>query len=325
MKRTADYTIEGFLYQFNKTLLEILTATDDASVTVEGIIEDIDVSSSDGLCAIQCKYHESQNEFSLSVIYKPILEMMKHFVGLPELCVKYHLYAYFPNKSGYHDITKEELEKILVSKNKDLQVLIKEVEGKIDLESFIKNLTIEFGKSFTELEETVHSELAKAGLPKGEIETLIYPNAINEIAVMSTKHNVEERITTKQALIDSLRKIRKTAVTRWTLSLRSYKKILEAKQKQLKAHLSKNTRLRYFILSKDTIDNFNEEIVNFIQEYLDKYHFKESHISTPLFVWIAPPMNLRIFRYGFSRRELVLTMGLLPKLTSIKITSYETL
>ena len=43
MSRTADYTIQGFLYQFNKTLLEILKAPEDNSVTVEGVIEDIDI------------------------------------------------------------------------------------------------------------------------------------------------------------------------------------------------------------------------------------------------------------------------------------------
>ncbi|MGA2525126.1 MAG: hypothetical protein ABSF79_00705 [Smithellaceae bacterium] len=29
MSRAADYTIKGFLYQFNKTLLEILNSQDD--------------------------------------------------------------------------------------------------------------------------------------------------------------------------------------------------------------------------------------------------------------------------------------------------------
>ncbi len=38
MSRTADYTIKGFLYQFNKTLLEILNAEGGQQITVEGII-----------------------------------------------------------------------------------------------------------------------------------------------------------------------------------------------------------------------------------------------------------------------------------------------
>jgi hypothetical protein len=36
MSRSADYTIQGFLYQFNKTLLEILKAQADSIITVEG-------------------------------------------------------------------------------------------------------------------------------------------------------------------------------------------------------------------------------------------------------------------------------------------------
>ena len=32
MDRTADYTIQRFQYQFNKTLLEVLKSADDAKV-----------------------------------------------------------------------------------------------------------------------------------------------------------------------------------------------------------------------------------------------------------------------------------------------------
>ena len=56
MPRTADYTIQGFLYQFNKTVLEVLKAQEDEVITVEGIIEDIEISSPSKLSAIQCKY-----------------------------------------------------------------------------------------------------------------------------------------------------------------------------------------------------------------------------------------------------------------------------
>src|SRR5471032_1729235 len=60
MSRSADYTIQGFLYQFNQTLSELLKATDDAVITIEGIVEDIEVATFAGTKAIQCKYHETQ-------------------------------------------------------------------------------------------------------------------------------------------------------------------------------------------------------------------------------------------------------------------------
>jgi hypothetical protein len=40
MSRSADYSIQGFLYQFNKTALEILKCHDDELIVVEGVIED---------------------------------------------------------------------------------------------------------------------------------------------------------------------------------------------------------------------------------------------------------------------------------------------
>lgn len=85
MPRSADYTIQGFLYQFNKTALELLKAQDDDTVTVEGIVEDIEVTSPDSLTAIQCKYHEASTSFTPSTVYKPLLQMLKHFSDYPIL------------------------------------------------------------------------------------------------------------------------------------------------------------------------------------------------------------------------------------------------
>lgn len=41
--RQANSTIKGYLYQFNKSIFEILSADDEASITLEGVIEDIDI------------------------------------------------------------------------------------------------------------------------------------------------------------------------------------------------------------------------------------------------------------------------------------------
>lgn len=44
--RQANNTIKGYLYQFNKSILEILNADEDAYITLEGVIEDIDIQLS---------------------------------------------------------------------------------------------------------------------------------------------------------------------------------------------------------------------------------------------------------------------------------------
>ena len=140
MGRSADYTIQGFLYQFNQTLAELLKASDDAEITIEGIVEDIEVSTFSGTKAIQCKYHETQDKYTPSILYDPLLQMMKHFKSNPVAKIKYHLFAHFPN-SPVIVISSVELKSALSSKNKDLQGLIADVAG-VDVDEFLKVFAI---------------------------------------------------------------------------------------------------------------------------------------------------------------------------------------
>ena len=73
--RQANSTIRGYLYQFNKSIFEILSADDDASITLEGIIEDIDIDSANSSTTVQCKYHEDK-KYQISSVAEPILEML---------------------------------------------------------------------------------------------------------------------------------------------------------------------------------------------------------------------------------------------------------
>ena len=133
MDRTADYTIQGFLFQFNKTLLEVLKSADDAEVTVEGIIEDIEIAAPAGLTAIQCKYHEAKEDFTASTIFKPLLQMMQHFHNNQQANISYILFAHFPNPPANLNITKADLEAGLASKNKDLKKYCDALNGKLTL------------------------------------------------------------------------------------------------------------------------------------------------------------------------------------------------
>ena len=76
--RQADSTIRGYLYQFNKSIYEILQSNDDETITLEGIIEDIDIQSPTSTTTIQCKYHEDK-KYMISGVAVPILEMLCHY------------------------------------------------------------------------------------------------------------------------------------------------------------------------------------------------------------------------------------------------------
>lgn len=99
--RTADSTIKGFLYQFNKTILEIASADNEEVFTIEGVVEDLDVLSVNGeLEAIQCKYHESNEKFTPSLIFKPLLQMAEAYDKNPTTKITYTIFIHVLNQDN---------------------------------------------------------------------------------------------------------------------------------------------------------------------------------------------------------------------------------
>ena len=114
MNREADYAIKGFIYQFNKTLEQVLSEPYGTEIRVEGIIEDIDVVSAGFTKAIQCKYHETKQGYKLSDISKPILQMLIHYANNKDKNIQYILYAHFSDETeGEKTISKSDIETIL--------------------------------------------------------------------------------------------------------------------------------------------------------------------------------------------------------------------
>lgn len=307
MSRAADYTIKGFLYQFNKTMLEILNSQNSSVVTVEGIVEDIEIAMPTEMKAIQCKYHEANESFTPSAIFKPLLQMMDHFRSNPSANIRYILFAHFPNVKAQAQPTvgKTELQAALESKNKDLQEYIVALRDNVNLDRFLSRFAMEFGETFDDLVAQVSVALKANGIPGTDIDTLAYPNAINMIAGISVKHSPAERKITKQQFLETLKLIRKTAISRWTLTLRTRKQLLDARRKQLKIHLDKNSRLRYFVVDSKSLEDYDTAIILFITDYLDKYHFKPAHISTPVLCLRTTADGFQDIQYRLFQKGIV--------------------
>jgi hypothetical protein len=323
MNREADYTIKGFIYQFNKTLEQVLSEPNGTEVTVEGIIEDIDVVSAGLTKAIQCKYHETKEKYKLSDISKPILQMLVHYANNKDKHIQYILYAHFSDeKEGERTISKSDIETILKSKDKSYlnfisvlkppktkaikELLLKskrsaedikiittyygtatDLELQIDIDKFLKLEKFKFivGKPFDALIVDVKQLLeTKSGFTKVDIEELFYPNAIQKIADKSILHNSGNRKINNTNFISELEKNKKTAITRWTRELLTYSALLTKRRSQLKLNLQANHRLRYFLFNESNIKDFENKIVKFISDYIGKYHYKiKLHSKTPVF------------------------------------------
>ncbi len=322
MNREADKTIKGFLYQFSKTLNQLLQEDDTTLITVEGIIEDIDVVTPTGTKAIQCKYHESVEDFSLSNIYKPILQFLKHYSqNQTNNNIKYILYAHFPKETaGIRKLKKSDIEEILKTDNKDyvakyvsyikppkdstIQSLISKsrktkeekdeifdyykkeaLDSAVDIDNFLKDkFLFEIGASYNELENASKSLLEIAPFTKKDIDDIFYPNAIQQIAELSILPTEDERKVCKKDFVNALRERKTTAISRWTKELANYNNLLKKRRKQLSDNLGENSRKRYFLINPENIDGFDNDIISFLQVFAEKYVSKPKlHKEIPVF------------------------------------------
>lgn len=295
------------MYQFNQTLAEMLKAADDDVISIEGIVEDIEVASYSGTKAIQCKYHETQNKYTPSVLYHPLLQMMKHFKSNPSAKINYHLFVHFPNESTI-SITSPQLEEALKSENKDLKDLVAEANG-VDVKEFLKTFSVTVTPKYDDLTKQNHQLLEAHGLDKGEVETIFFPNAIQIIADLSIKHDADLRKISKKDFLESLRRIRSTAISRWTLALKTREKILETRRRQLAENLRLNARLRHLILFPSFLEGFSDQVVLFIKSYTDRYHHKAAHTHTPTFVIDVPRDELDDIGERLIARDITPNLG----------------
>ena len=284
--RIADSTIKGFLYQFNKTILEVASADYDDIVTVEGLVEDVDVLSASGeLNAIQCKYHESKEKFIPSLIYKPLLQMAETYDKNPSAKIKYTIFIYVKSEThGERTIETSTLDSALATTDKSLSKIVSRISNTFDKNSFLENTKLFFGPSLDEIEANAKNSLNALGVKGSDVDTLLYPNAIARISKLSSLNVDADRKITKGELYSYLSSATYTAVSKWTLALKNRTEILKSIKTQLSSSFSQNSRDRYFYIDKNEIEDYEDKVVVFIGNYLKKYYSKPSHLKAPTFI-----------------------------------------
>lgn len=313
MKRVADSTIKGFIYQFNVTLEQILKTT-QGKIQIEGVTEDIDIVQENHITAIQCKYHESIERYSLSAIRKPVLQMLKtESERARGNQISYILYAHFPDLDyGVQDFTKADLtemlhtrdEKLIISyiahiidiESDDIRFLINKstkssedkkkikkyildkkfnYEIKVSLDFFLEKFSFQVGEKIDDLQINICELLINSSksFSEKDIMDIVYPNAIQLIANLSIKEDAD-RFVTRDSFLSTLEKIKSTAITRWTRELSTYRQLLIAMRNQLHSGLNRNYQDRLFLIKASNFDEFNEEVVTFLKDFCDLYTIK---------------------------------------------------
>ena len=245
--RAADASIAGYLYQFDKSILEVLKSSDTSTVVIEGY-EDVDLRSPGPIVAIQCKYHES-GSFSLKKIRDPLLAMLKTFDEGHQF--QYRLYGHY----GQHaeeipkSLTLNDLREALTKKGRKGTVRYYEAFSTPTLESFIDHFEIIDGPSRSDQREAVLAELKSVlGGSEDDASDLHYPSAVSMVLDIAASPNEAERTVQRATFIDALDK-RKDLYTRWHREFLGTDRYLKSVQRRIKSlELVKSTLRRMIIL-----------------------------------------------------------------------------
>jgi len=126
------YAIKGFLYQFDKTLIEILN-NPQSTIMVEHR-EDIDLQN----FVIQVKHKETQ-EYKYYKIRKPVTQLLELFKK--DQSQSFCLYCYFKDREPHKwNPTPDELDRILGNQKENYTSYVKK--------KFVKNFFIQFSDDF---------------------------------------------------------------------------------------------------------------------------------------------------------------------------------
>jgi len=173
-QRSANYAIKGYLYQFYKTIEQILSSSENTEVTVEGI-EDIDLNEPNAQNLIQCKYHDA-TRFAPSVVYKPIGLMLKHSIESAPVVSK-------------------------ALNNRDEKATASDEQ----LTSFRTKFRFVAGASFDELSDQIHNALQTAlNCRADEVELYYHNNAVALITEIAARTDLKQRQTTKAAFLSHI-------------------------------------------------------------------------------------------------------------------------
>ncbi|MCW3109709.1 MAG: hypothetical protein JWQ09_4215, partial [Segetibacter sp.] len=136
-------------------------------------------------------------------------------------------------------------------------------------------------------------------------------NAVHKIAEISTKHNAIERKINKKDFINQLKEKKKTAISRWTKELQSYKSLLKKRREQLRDNLNKNHRKRGVILDVDYLEDFDKKGIQLIEDFINKYNSKPRLNCCPLFSLVCTEDKLNEIWDRLATKKIRVERGIL--------------
>jgi len=179
-------------------------------------------------------------------------------------------------------LTTRCIDEILATDDKELRKIVARIAPGYSVNDFVANLIIEFGPSLDEIESEAKSLLNKYLGDGIDVDGLAYPNALSIISIMSSKKDVQDRKLSRSGLIDRIRASKDLTISRWIRFTKAKNAILKRLRIMVAAGLSANSQRRILYIDSLQIKDIHAGIVQFIANFVDKYHYKPAHIHPPI-------------------------------------------
>lgn len=283
------YAIKGFLYQFDKSILEILNLDENSPIYVERI-QDINYEK----YVIQVKHKESVN-FSNSIIREPIIQLLDLY--LSDNTQKFILYAYFkdksPNKKKFSNI--DELHDVLKYRDQLKTDELRDRYTQVDKEGFIQNFTLHFAEDFEKQFECVIKKIKSYFNLRNDEEALVLHSLIRQkLFELSIEKEEYNRTITGKELKKYIEKCNKKIFYRYYDIFISRDRYLKLVKKEFFTNKSANLNNYERIFIIDCDESYNKTTIRkIIDNISSKYHKKH---KSP-----APYICFR----GIKREELI--------------------
>lgn len=296
--RNAVSTLKGYFYQFDFSILQLLSlASMTDKVTIEGI-EDVDITTIDNKLAIQCKYYEG-TEYNHSEISEAIKFLLMDFAerkNSGSKKIKYMLYGYYSNgQEKLPDVIDVSFlkSKFLThkrkEKNTDKFVIVKEYElmelTDKDLEEFLELVKIDINAKRLEqqLEDIYEKIRINFECTAFEAEHYYYNNALKIIKNISIHEEISEREISKRDFLSEIDN-KEILFNQWFYLYRTQKEIFRKIRKEFFTALNISPFERFFLLDVDQRD-FNivmiKDLIYLIIKKWTKCTQREPHPFCP--------------------------------------------
>lgn len=266
--RNAVSTLKGYFYQFDFSILQLLTLDSMTDkVTIEGI-EDVDIATIDNKLVIQCKYYEG-TEYNHSEISEAIKFLLMDFAkrkNSGSKKIKYMLYGYYskgqeklPDVIDVSFLKSKFLTHKRKEKNTDKFVIVKEYEllelTDKDLEEFLELTKIDINakKLEQQLKDIYEQIRIIFECTAFEAEHYYYNNALKIIKNISIHEKISEREISKRDFLSEIDN-KEILFNQWFYLYRTQKEIFKRIRKEFFTALNTAPFERFFLLEVDQKD-----------------------------------------------------------------------